>query len=892
MDPILFLGILLALSLASFFRASALLFSLSSLAGFIGIHFVHWNQSGLPWELLTFDSSSFRLFFGSLVTGLGFLVGLYSKAYMNGSSDLRRLFGLIGLFQWSCLLLIFSNHAILLVIAWEITSLMSFFLIGFKTDSEKAQKGAFQALLITGSGGLCLLGAMILLGESIGSYQLSNILSQAQTLSGSPVFQASMILVALAVMTKSAQFPFHFWLPGAMAAPTPISAYLHSATLVKLGLFLAGLFWPLFRNEALWHVGLSSIGFITFAWGAFFSIFQTQLKAGLAHTTFSQLGLILVFLVQRSEESFQIGCLLLLAHALYKFVLFLNVGVFTHFQNQQDIRFLGGWKKRSPVLFLIATISCLSMAGLPPLLGFLGKEMALMRLLTAPFMAESARYFSLSMFFIGALFTITFASLFLFKVFLERPKENPDVAPIKLGFSMSFAMLVPALLSIVISLKTESLKTWLSDLAQSSMMLKLEAFPLHINSALIISLVLVGAGIALAALLIRSSSFWNQLDKASFKNFKLEQIFQKLVFERAPKICSRITYVFEELFWKFGLGVLFLCLLLSGFFWMSFNLADVFNFKTFNLVHLHFSLSLFFAGVIALILYFYYGQFLRIFLLGLIGFIVAFSFALFGAPDLVLTQILVESCSLALLVLAWINSKRPFPPETRSFGAWVISIATACFIVLIFQNIESLYQTKLAALYFFENSLQVAKGANIVNVILVDFRGLDTLGEISVLAIVYFGCASLHERYTGAKNLLAYPHTTDWMRRLGFVLAIGLTVFGLFFLIRGHNYPGGGFIGGLLFALALFLRSIFTAKKIFPVFWTLLGLSLAYVSASFSGISATFFESLKYFGPITTPFLFDTGVFFTVAGSLSGLLEILLKLRSEKWRLKSEELSK
>lgn len=769
---------------------------------------------------------------------------------------------------------------------------MSFFLIGFKTDSEKAQRAAFQALLITGSGGLCLLGAMILLGESIGSYQLSTILSQAQILSGSPSFQASVVLVALAVMTKSAQFPFHFWLPGAMEAPTPISAYLHSATLVKLGLFLAGLFWPLFQNETLWHVGLSSIGFITFAWGAFFSIFQTQLKAGLAHTTFSQLGLILVFLVQRSEESFQIGCLLLLAHALYKFVLFLNVGVFTHFQNQQDIRFLGGWKKRSPILFVIATISCLSMAGLPPLLGFLGKEAALIRLLTAPFMAESARYFSLSMFFIGALFTVTFASLFLFKVFLERPKENLDVAPIKLGFPMNFAMLAPALLSIVISLRSESLKTWLSDLAQSSMTLKLEAFPLHINTALIISLVLVGSGISLAAILIRSTRFWNQLDKASSKRIKLEYFFQSIFFKQAPKICSRISAELEKFFWRFGLGILFLGFILILVFLGSFRSQEVLNFQTFNLIHLDFSLSLFFAGVIALILYFYHGQFLRILLLGLIGFIVAFSFALFGAPDLVLTQILVESCSLALLVLAWINSKRPFPVESRSFGAWAISIGAACSVVLIFKNIESLYQTKLAALYFFENSLQVAKGSNIVNVILVDFRGLDTLGEISVLAIVYFGCASLHERYSHAKTLLAYPHTTDWMRRLGFILAIGLTAFGLFFLIRGHHYPGGGFIGGLLFALALFLRSIFTAKKVFSLFWTLLGLSLAYLSASASSLSATFFESLEYFGPITTPFLFDTGVFFTVGGGLSGLLEILLKLRSEKWRLKSKELSK
>lgn len=888
-EPLLYFGILLVIHLLSFFRWGSWLFPLSSVFALFGIIYSDTFLVSDSTHIFSFTTTNFREFFGYIVAGLGLLVGVYASSYMRDSQAKNRFFGLMGLFQWACLLVVFSNHLLLFVIAWELTSLISYFLIGFKSKSEKAQRGAFQALLITSFGGVLLLGAAILLSQSSGSYLISEILENSGSLIGTSSYRISLILVALAILTKSAQVPFHFWLPGAMQAPTPVSAYLHSAALVKLGLFAAGLFWPLFRYDLVWHVGLSTIGLLSFAWGAFQSIFQRDLKSGLAHSTFSQLGLILVFFAQNRETSFQLACLLVLAHSLYKFVLFLSVGIFSYTENSQDIRKLSAWFSKSKSLGLIALVSAASMAGLPPLLGFVTKELVLKSFLL-PFPQKSAQIFSLTCFFCGALFTLLYAFIFFLKIFISKqaqPEKKHDI-PSAIPSAMILALVIPSFLSLTLGLFGQSLSEYFRSFLNAESGLSIHGIPQEWDLGLGLSLGVIFLGSLLSLGLLRSKVFWRWDAEKFLSSFRADKIFQKIVFKRLPSIAHTLSTQTEKIFWNYGLGLM--SLLASA---LILYLAPLDHFKfpsweTINPIHAQMSLAIFTSGILALFIAFLPPNFVRIFILGLIGYLVTYTFAAFGAPDLVLTQLIIETCSLVLLVLAWINAKTRSTYESASAWAWGLSFAFAFLVVATFQELATPQPMKLSSLYFFENSLILGQGKNIVNVILVDFRGLDTLGEISVLAIAYFGALSVFNRRKVNSNLVIYPLTTSWMKFVGKAIGFGLTAFGIFFLLRGHNFPGGGFIGGLLFSLALFIRMLFYAKTPHSILMTLTGLMLAYLSALIPGFFGEFFEARPLLG-IYSPILFDTGVFFTVAGSLSGFLEILLILRSEKWRFKVKE---
>jgi len=888
LHPEVFLGALFILQLLSFSRARHSAYCFASFVALLyGLLLPYQSLTG-SFPLLDLQYSPLRQIFFVIIAGLGLIVGLYSITYMKKDPDRSRFFGLLGLFQWSCLLVVLANHAIMLVIAWELTSFTSFLLIGFHVDSPKAQRGAFQALLITGLGGLALLGAVVLMGEKIHNYHISEMLSQSSLILKSPQIILISVLMLIAVMTKSAQIPFHFWLPDAMSAPTPVSAYLHSATLVKLGVFLAALFWPLFHQLIFWHVVLSGIGLLTFAWGAIIAIFQRDLKAGLAYTTLSQLGLILMLFAQRNKLAFAAALIVMIAHALYKSCLFLIVGVVADGTKTQDLRELGGFGKSAPVLWFSTVLVAASMAAIPPLFGFFGKEMAI-GLLFAHFPSQAAKNYSWACFVLGAVFTFIFAAIFALKPFLQSfacHKKNHDI---KFSSGMMAIIAPLSFLSLVFGLIPNPL---ISQIQKIFPDLELElSLPLthHWNEKLSVSAVILFLSAVISFLLLRSEDFWKKDWPKSFHLISLGRAFKAVFFDRLVSACSIFTHWFEKFIFKNGLAIIliFLCFLpmpfLSIFHWPD---KYIFQFSYFE-----FTATLGAVAILALVLYCYRSSLVQIFLLGAVGYLVAFSFAIFGAPDLVLTQVIIESTSLILLVLAWLNS-RSAEINDRSLSsakplAWISSSVSAFILIGSFFSVEGPRFTKLSSLYFFENAKALAGGTNLVNVVIVDFRGLDTLGEISVLGLAYFGALALSRRLSDFPETISpLSLATDWVKKVSQIFIPGLILFGLFYLTRGHHMPGGGFIGGLLFALALFVRLIIFGKKTNALGFCAFGLGFAY----FSAILPILFN-LQFFQSFHTPLapsslFFDIGVFFTVGGSLSGLLEVLLKLRSMLWREK------
>lgn len=884
-EPWLVLGLVGFISLLGFGPLKAWAFCSASALAFLSIVLYPEQSSEHFNSFLSFEMNPIRQFFALIVSSLGFLVGLYAHVYMENHSSARRFFGLLGLFQWSCLLVIFSNHSLLMATAWELTSFTSFLLIGFNLKDIEARKGAFQAFVVTGLGGLCLFGGLVLLSESAGTYRLNEIISSLSSFGSGPDTLV-VILLLIAVITKSAQFPFHFWLPGAMRAPTPVSAYLHSATLVKLGLFFAALFWPILQLSTLWHVALSAIGLVSFAYGAFASIFYKDMKAGLAHTTFSQLGLILVCFAQRDPTIFYTGFLLTLAHALYKSCLFLSVGIVSKWTKTQDITKVSGLLKAWPPLAAIVGLSCFSMAGLPPSLGFLSKEYAL-EILFGNFQNQRAMIITWVCLLVGSLFTIVFAFLFFSQVFLGDSRRQAPSVQIK---KMAKLLWPLPLAGLALGILTPLLALWWNFLGNQELVI---APPLShgFTPILAISLSLILGGAFIAFALMKSKAYQNRAGWRRLQRVSLSRAFEFIFWNGLNTLGASASRAFDFLSEKRALlltmifSCLFLFPVLRGFEWPEARL--------FEEGYWQLTLILLASSFVALLAFFQKNAGVQIFLIGIVGYLIAYAFAILEAPDLVLTQVIVESASLIILVLAYKASKnakeRLRSTPKYNLLAWVVSFAMSVCLIVFFSYTSPLSKPKLASLYFFENAKALAGGNNLVNVILVDFRAIDTLGEITVLAIAFLS-ATAFTSLRLRRRLLPKPHpyVTEWMRRTGRLFYLALIVASLGFLLRGHYHPGGGFIGGLLAALALFIRMMLFGKPTHSLFLCGVGLVLAYVHALFPLLvgEGEFFESLPTIvGP--SSLIFDVGVFLTVAGSIAGLMKLLLLYLSQSkiyWR--------
>lgn len=708
----------------------------------IGSEPIQWN---LAWYPSLNASIDFRIdglsrLMALLVTGIGALILLYANGYLAGHKDLGRFLVWLTAFMGSMLGLVLSDSLILLFIFWELTSISSYFLIGFYHESLESRKKALQALIITGLGGLALLAGLVLLGAGTGQWTLTGLMGEEVDFRNHPFYVGALILILLGAFTKSAQFPFHFWLPNAMAAPTPVSAYLHSATMVKAGVFLLAVLAPVLGGTVLWEVILVATGGFTFFLGAFRGLFQTDLKAILAYTTISVLGLLVMLLGLDFEMAAQSAVLFLLGHALYKGTLFMVAGNLDHETGTRDVTRLHGLRKVMPFTALAAGLAALSKAGFPPLFGFVGKEYVykagvaigdLAPIFLGLAVLGNAFLFALAFkvgvhpfwskgeadtpkhphegpFFlwIGPLVLgATGLIIGLFPGWLERPLVEPAVTtilnqPVTLKVALWHGFNLPLLLSAVtllIGFTVYRMRWLLWRVAKDPKIRIIEGSEVYAR--------------ALAGLL--SFSKWQT---KVLQNGKL-RVYLLVILSSVALLVA----------WKLG----------------SFTGLDVFPLEVAAPIHIVALLFLMTAATVLVLMTNVKTNALLGF--GIVGFGIALLFAYFGAPDLAITQIVVETLTLLLLFL--ILSRLPEMRRiSRPRTLWFDAAFSAVIGILVFALVLKADLVQLApsiSAQLGEWSYPLAKGKNVVNVILVDFRALDTFGEVMVIAIAALGVGIL-----------------------------------------------------------------------------------------------------------------------------------------------------
>jgi len=690
------------------------------------------------------------LFFGLIITGIGAAIALYTGYYFAGNPRLGYFYGLLFLFMASMLGLVWADNLLLLFVFWEGTSLTSYLLIAFKLEDSKALEGARRALITTGLGALAMLGGMVLLAQMAGTYTLSAILTQpASQFTDHALYPAALLLILLGAFTKSAQFPFHFWLPGAMAAPTPASAYLHSATMVKAGIYLLARLHPALSDSPLWFWSLLSVGGITMLLGAITALRHYDLKAILAYATVSQLGVLVFLLALPSEKALIAVVVGILAHALYKGPLFLVAGILDHATGTRDIRQLAGLARAVPWVTATAILAGVSMAGFPPFFGFLAKEMLLESFYQ---FAEKGNpivgWLGVAAVVVSGAFFVAYSLTLLWEPFFRRqvPTNDPgnDAAPVH--HPPEFVLVLPALALVVLGTALPLLislveKPLLIPAVSAMAGTKVE-FHLALwhgfTPMLLASLFAIALGIAL---------FWARATLRAGLERSPSWLDGRLIFDQivdalyglARWITQRIqggslaTHISVTLLCAVAL-LLYALLQLDWRNDLRINWAALPTFTEVILAVL---------GIVAAVVTVRTRSRLSaIISIGVVGVVVTLFFVFFSAPDLALTQLLIEVLTVVFLVLVFYRipprSHPPTPSATRWRNLAVASAVGVWGFFMVLLSVEGPFLPSIAD-FFLLNSVDAAHGGNIVNVIIVDFRGFDTLGEITVLIIAALG---------------------------------------------------------------------------------------------------------------------------------------------------------
>lgn len=693
---------------------------------------------------LNFLLDGLALLFGLIIAGIGTAVSLYTGYYFEDNPRQGYFYSLLYLFMASMLGIVWSDNLLTLFVFWEGTSLTSYLLIAFNDENPDAVAGGRRAFLVTAAGGLAMLFGMVILGNNAGSYSISDILA-ARDLSTSPAFSAAVVLILLGAFTKSAQFPFHFWLPGAMSAPTPASAYLHSATMVKAGVYLLARMHPALNESPIWFWALLIIGGSTMLLGAVSAIRYFDVKALLAYATVSQLGILVFLLAFDSEYTFVAVAVGILAHALYKGPLFLVAGIIDHATGTRDMRRLSGLISTIPLLGVTALLAILSMAGIPPLFGFLAKETLLETFFN--FAEHGGGLLGWIVFASAALagaFFVGYSLTLLWEVFLRKEPTADDAAHVHHAPSVSF-MLGPAALVALGTLVPFALP-WVdrSLLAPAASSIGGHAIEAHLKlwhgftPVLMTSLTAIALGALIFVMRDRLRTLLNRapqkltgiyiFDKTIYGIYDLAGLSTRLV--QGGTLASQASVVLLA-----AVGAL-------GFALYRINWATDLPIDWNNSASVAEVILALLAAVAAIVTVRARTRLNAIVSIGVVGLTVTVFFVFFSAPDLALTQLLVDILTVVLLVLVFYRIPPSALPPLRtpirlrnlvvSLGAGVLG-----FFLVLFTVGEPFSPT--IADYFLLNSAPLAHGANIVNVILVDFRGFDTLGEITVLSIAAVG---------------------------------------------------------------------------------------------------------------------------------------------------------
>lgn len=832
------------------------------------------------------------MMFALLILGIGLLVIVYARYYLDEKDSLGRLYALLQLFMMAMLGIVLADNILLLIVFWELTSLSSFLLIGYWSHRSDARKGARMALAITGAGGLCLLAGALVLGEITGSYSLQVITDSAEVIQSHALYPVALILILIGAFTKSAQFPFHFWLPHAMAAPTPVSAYLHSATMVKAGVFLLARLYPALSGSDLWFYLVTFTGLATLVFGAYNALFKHDLKGLLAYSTISHLGLITMLLGFSSELAAVAALFHIINHATFKASLFMAAGIIDHETGTRDMRRINGMWQYMPITATVAMVSASAMAGVPLLNGFLSKEMFFTETLQVELMGGFDWVVPLLATLAG-IFAVAYSYRFIHDVFfngepVDLPRFPPHEPPRYMIMPMALLGLLCLLVGTVPNLTVAPLLDAASYAVLGNGIPEYHIAIWHgINLPLMMSLAALLGGLLLYYQRGGLFAFYERKYRRDEK-----EVFEKRI-QGVVRFAQRVTDAAENgsLQRSVALFIGTALLLATVEFWPLAALPGSVAPTPVDWVSLLLAVVMIIAALVTVILH--HNRVAALLVLGVVGLVVSLVFVRFSAPDLALTQISVEVVTIILLMLAlyFLPQLTPNESDKRRILRDVALAAGAGLGVglLTLAILTRPYDTALAN-FFLANSVSGGGGTNVVNVILVDFRGFDTLGEITVLAIaglgVYLMLDGLRLPLPGADGegrrwaRDPYPPILTVLSRILLPLALMVSVY---IFLRGHNQPGGGFIAGLITSIALILQYVCSGSA-----WVQQRLPLDYsrvavlgvLVAALTGLGSWLFgypfltTSFTYLDwplvgkfELATAMLFDTGVYITVVGA-------------------------
>ncbi|RJG04050.1 monovalent cation/H+ antiporter subunit A [Noviherbaspirillum sedimenti] len=881
----------------------------------------------------TLRMDGYAWLFAMLISAMGTLVVLYARYYMSPQDPVPRFFSFLLAFMAAMLGVVLSGNLVQLALFWELTSLVSFLLIGYWHHRVDARRGARMALTVTAAGGLCLLAGVLLIGRIVGSYDLDTVLASGDTLRNHPWYLAVLILIALGALTKSAQVPFHFWLPHAMAAPTPVSAYLHSATMVKLGVFLLVRLWPVLSGTNAWFWLIGGAGLCSLVLGAYAAMFQKDMKGVLAYSTISHLGLITLLLGLNSTLALLAAIFHIANHATFKASLFMAAGIVDHETGTRNLTRLSGLRYAMPITATLATVAAAAMAGVPLLNGFISKEMFFTEtVFVSGNMAARIGLPAIAV--IASMFSVAYSLRFILQVFFGPPAQDLPRSPHEAPRWMLLPSALLVLSCLVVGIfPAQTIGPLLDTAAIAVLGPQMPAHDLALwhgfNLPLAMSLLAMAGGIIIYfGLRLRL----RRLAAAVVPGYQLDgkRVFES-VLDRATALARRLTNAVSSVRLQVQLLLLLLAIFLSALFALRLHGLPPANLPltridpAFVLVWLVGAVCAIGAAVQAK-----YHRLAALVMSGAAGLATSLTFAWFSAPDLALTQLAVEVVTVVLILLGlrWLPRRKEADDwETRSLplrlrartrrmrdlllaGCAGLGLAALTYTVLRRQLNGGI------ASFFIENSIPLGGGSNVINVILVDFRGFDTMGEITVLGIVALTVYALLRRFRPAPESIALPHQqrgagtaaaapdpraalpTGALMVPALLVRMLLPVAGmisLFYLLRGHNLPGGGFVGGLVMATAMILQYLVSGTiwaearaRLRPQHWIAFGLLCA-AGAGLSAWLATrpFLSALALHAQLpligelhlSTVLLFDLGVYMLVIGA-AGLILVALAHQS------------
>ena len=864
----------------------------------------------------------FAWLFAGLVSGIGALVVLYARYYMSSDDPVPRFFAFLLAFMGAMTGVVISGNLVQLAFFWELTSLFSFLLIGYWHHTAAARDGARMALTITAAGGLALFAGVLVLGHIVGSYELDAVLAAGDRIRQHPLYLVALALILLGALTKSAQFPFHFWLPHAMAAPTPVSAYLHSATLVKAGVFLMARLWPVLSGTEAWFLIVGTAGLVTLLAGAYIAIFQHDLKGLLAYSTISHLGLITLLLGLNSELALVAAVFHIVNHAAFKCSLFMAAGIIDHETGTRDIRRLSGLNRSMPFTARLALVAAAAMAGVPLLNGFISKEMFFAEALSA----ESPLGLGVILPYAAMLasaFSVAYSLRFIHGAFFgPEPTDLPRM-PHEPANWMRLPVELLVLTCIMVGvLPAATIGPFLDHAVRAVLGDDVPRYSLAVwhgfNLPLLMSVIALAGGVALYLVLqrrLRSGIEGEPL----LRRIEGQRIFERAMVFLSWRLARRAEGVAGTRRLQPQLRLVVGLAILAGAATVWLRGIGQGNVQA-SPVDPVLALVWLAGGACALGAAWQakFHRLAALILLGGAGLAVVVTFVWFSAPDLALTQLTVEIVTTVLLLLGlrWLPKRVQAPgdrgPEvltrTRRLRDLGLAAAAGGGLAALSYAVMTRVPPELLAEQFLQRGYTEGGGTNVVNVILVDFRGFDTLGEIFVVAAVALTAYALLRRFRPAADSVEVPEQRvpadratagaamtgrgeardggDWLLvpfTLTRLVFPAMLIAAVFLLLRGHDLPGGGFSAGMVVAIAIILQYMIGGTdwtedrlRLRPRLWVGTGLLIAAGTALASLAFGRPFLT-TYFGyadlpvigrvPTASALIFDIGIFALVVGA-------------------------